>query len=179
MPFAPGGNADLTGRLFSEDLSKRLGQQVIVDNRGGAGGAIGAGTGAVIGSVTPVGTIPGLIIGGVGGAVIGAPVVVGRRVESAARLAAVVFGAFFVLSAAWGLFGTIGAGHYGTLTSFGIVAENMIKWRTIGPVWSYTATAPSASEWYCHHPFGTFWTTWLLVRLFGHHDWLLPLPPPP
>ncbi len=42
VPFAPGGNADLTGRLFSEALGKRLGQQVIVDNRGGAGGAIGA-----------------------------------------------------------------------------------------------------------------------------------------
>lgn len=37
-----------------------------------SGGAIGAGTGAVIGSVTPVGTIPGLVIGGVSGAVIGA-----------------------------------------------------------------------------------------------------------
>jgi hypothetical protein len=37
-----------------------------------SGGAIGAGTGAVIGSVTPVGTVPGLVIGGVGGAVIGA-----------------------------------------------------------------------------------------------------------
>jgi len=42
VPFAPGGNADLTGRLFSEALSKRLGQQVVVENRGGAGGAIGA-----------------------------------------------------------------------------------------------------------------------------------------
>lgn len=42
VPFAPGGNADLTGRLFSEALAKKLGQQVIVDNRGGAGGAIGA-----------------------------------------------------------------------------------------------------------------------------------------
>ncbi len=42
VPFAPGGNADLTGRLFTEALGKRLGQQVIVENRGGAGGAIGA-----------------------------------------------------------------------------------------------------------------------------------------
>jgi tripartite-type tricarboxylate transporter receptor subunit TctC len=42
VPFAPGGNADLTGRLFGEALSRRLGQQVVVENRGGAGGAIGA-----------------------------------------------------------------------------------------------------------------------------------------
>lgn len=42
VPFAPGGNADLTGRIFGEALTKRLGQQVVVENRGGAGGAIGA-----------------------------------------------------------------------------------------------------------------------------------------
>lgn len=43
-----------------------------VGDRALTGGAIGAGTGAVIGSVTPVGTIPGLVIGGVAGAAIGA-----------------------------------------------------------------------------------------------------------
>jgi tripartite-type tricarboxylate transporter receptor subunit TctC len=42
VPFAPGGNADLTGRLFGQALAKRLGQKVVIDNRGGAGGAVGA-----------------------------------------------------------------------------------------------------------------------------------------
>jgi tripartite-type tricarboxylate transporter receptor subunit TctC len=42
VPFAPGGNADLTGRIFGEALARRLGQQVIIDNRGGAGGSIGS-----------------------------------------------------------------------------------------------------------------------------------------
>jgi hypothetical protein len=36
------------------------------------GGAIGAGSGAVIGSVTPIGPVGGAVIGGVGGAVVGA-----------------------------------------------------------------------------------------------------------
>ncbi len=41
VPFAPGGGSDLTARPISQKLSENLGQQFIVDNRGGAGGAIG------------------------------------------------------------------------------------------------------------------------------------------
>jgi len=42
VPFAAGGNADIVGRLIGEEISKGLGQPVVVDNRGGAGGSIGA-----------------------------------------------------------------------------------------------------------------------------------------
>lgn len=42
VPFAAGGNADIVGRLIGERISSALGQPVVVDNRGGAGGSIGA-----------------------------------------------------------------------------------------------------------------------------------------
>ena len=39
--FAPGGNTDTVARVVGQKLGERLGQQVIIDNRGGAGGTIG------------------------------------------------------------------------------------------------------------------------------------------
>jgi len=46
IPFAPGAGADIIGRTIAEELAKALGQQVVIDNKGGSGGLMGTAEGA-------------------------------------------------------------------------------------------------------------------------------------
>ena len=52
VPYAPGGGVDIVARALAQELTKRLGQQIIVDNRTGAGGNIGS---DVVAKATPDG----------------------------------------------------------------------------------------------------------------------------
>lgn len=61
VPFPPGGASDVTARLTSIKLSERIGKSVIIENRGGANGGLGA---AGVKSATPDGYT--LLIGSIG-----------------------------------------------------------------------------------------------------------------
>ena len=43
VPYPPGGNTDIVARLYGQKLAERLGQPVVIDNRGGAAGTLGVG----------------------------------------------------------------------------------------------------------------------------------------
>ncbi|WP_437672002.1 ArnT family glycosyltransferase [Sorangium sp. So ce131] len=99
------------------------------------------------------------------------------RLERRAALAvAAIATAWFALAAAWEMFGPLLAGHYASSASVGIIAENMLRWKILGPVWEYTAARPTPDMYYCHHPWGIFWTTAAFMEVFGRHDVICRLP---
>jgi tripartite-type tricarboxylate transporter receptor subunit TctC len=58
VPFGPGGSTDLIARALAQEMSKTLGQQVVVLNKAGAGGAIGA---AEVANAKPDGHMVGML----------------------------------------------------------------------------------------------------------------------
>ncbi|MBX9905907.1 MAG: tripartite tricarboxylate transporter substrate binding protein [Burkholderiales bacterium] len=65
VPFPPGGPTDIVARLMAPKMTEAMGQQIIIDNRGGAGGAIGTeqvAKSAPDGYVLIMGTIGGLAV---------------------------------------------------------------------------------------------------------------------
>ncbi|WP_437645213.1 ArnT family glycosyltransferase [Sorangium sp. So ce362] len=102
---------------------------------------------------------------------------VASRLETRAALAVTaVATAWFALAAAWEMFGPLLAGHYASSAGVGIIAENMLRWEILGPVWEYTASRPAPAMYYCHHPWGIFWTTAAFMEVFGRHDVICRLP---
>ncbi|WP_437903781.1 glycosyltransferase family 39 protein [Sorangium sp. So ce327] len=99
-----------------------------------------------------------------------------RREARAALAVTALATAWFALAAAWEMFGPVLAGHYASSASVGIIAENMLRWKIPGPVWEYTASRPPPGMYYCHHPWGIFWTTAAFMKVFGRHDVICRLP---
>jgi len=99
------------------------------------------------------------------------------RLDRAATWVARGATAAFVVLATWEITGPFDAGHDAATAAVGIAALNSWRWGILAPVTHFSAAPPTAGDFYCHHPWGIFWTTALLVRVLGAHDWVLRLAP--
>ena len=93
-----------------------------------------------------------------------------------ARVVTLLATVWMGLVASWEMLGPVLAGHWAAAASMGIIAENMLRWGIVGPVWEYTAAKPGPEMFYCHHPWGIFWVTTLFMKVFGRHDVVCRLP---
>jgi hypothetical protein len=99
-----------------------------------------------------------------------------RRLERVCQAVAVLASAGFALAAFWELNDTFGAGHFAAATAVCTAAENMWQWGVAAPVTRALGQAPTASDFYCHHPWGIFWVSAGFMKVFGHHAWACRLP---
>ena len=99
------------------------------------------------------------------------------RLDRAGAAIAVVACTWFFVAAAWEMFGPFDAGHDAATASIGIAAVEMSRWGLLAPVVHFLPQAPTNADLYCHHPWGVFWVTAVLVKLLGPHDWVLRLAP--
>ncbi|MFZ5895308.1 MAG: ArnT family glycosyltransferase [Myxococcota bacterium] len=92
------------------------------------------------------------------------------------RALAVCASVWFALVAFWEIGAPFGAGHYAASAAVALGGENMLRFRTLLPITDIPIGTPTAADCYCHHPFGTFWTSAGFVALLGHHDFVCRLP---
>jgi hypothetical protein len=79
------------------------------------------------------------------------------------------------LTGLWEIGAPFGAGHYAAATGVLTSGENFWRYWTLAPLPQHPVGDPSNAEFYCHHPFGIFWTAGFFA-LLGHHDWVCRLP---
>src|SRR5262245_11070361 len=99
-----------------------------------------------------------------------------RDVELGARIVTLLSTLFVAGVAFWEIGAPFGAGHYAAATAVTTGGENMLRFGIIGAVPRYLPDPPAPADYYCHHPWGIFWTAALFVGVFGHHDFVCRLP---
>lgn len=102
----------------------------------------------------------------------------GRIADRACQVAVVIASTWFAFTAVWGMFGIPGGGHIGAGSAGNaLMAEQMLRWHLWYPSggW-YGDTAPAAADYYCHHPFGQYYSVAIALWLFGHRDFVVHLP---
>ena len=105
-----------------------------------------------------------------------APALAHPRIELVAKVVVGIATLWFAAAASWELLSPLAVGHWASNAAVGIAAENMWKWKILGPVAIYVTEAPTPASYYCNHPWGVFWTTAVFVKVLGHHDVACRLP---
>jgi len=84
----------------------------------------------------------------------------------------------FAFGAAWGICKIPGGGHIdsGSVATT-TLSEGIARFHLVYPAkYGFTGTMASPPNYYCHHPFGSFYASAICLWLFGDHDFVVHLP---